>query len=94
MKKERPFGHWMLDRMQLPGESLPRQTILELCGDGRVLIENHGGVTMYSPQRIQVKVCFGELAVTGSDLHLCRMQNQQMIIRGKIGEILVLRRVK
>lgn len=91
MRSEKSWTHWMLERMQLPGETLPRQPILELCGDSRVLIENHGGVTVYTPDRIQVRVRFGQLAVTGANLRLCRMQNQQLFIRGQIDEVIVLR---
>lgn len=91
MRSEGSLANWMLERMRLPGETLPRQTILELFGAGRVLIENHGGVTLYTTDRIQVRVCFGQLAVTGSNLRLCRMQNQQLFIRGQIDGITVIR---
>lgn len=73
-------------------DSVPLQPILELCCDRRVLIENHRGVTVYEPQCIQVRVKFGEIAICGENLQICRMQAQQLVIQGHIGEIRVIRR--
>lgn len=91
MKPEKSWIHKWSKTAQLQGENLPLQPILELCGDSRVLIENHTGVTVYEPQRIQVRVRFGELAVIGSNLRLCRMLDHQLVIQGRIEEILVIR---
>lgn len=73
-------------------DSVPLQPILELCCDRRVLIENHRGVTVYEPECIQIRVKFGEIAVCGQNLQICRMQAQQLVIQGHIGEIRVIRR--
>lgn len=91
MDTKKSWANRVLDRMYLPGESIPRQTILELCGDGRIMIENHSGVTVYTACRIQVRVSFGEVAVVGAHLQLCMMRHQQLYIRGKIEEILIIR---
>ncbi len=71
----------------LPGESLPGQPLLELYGDDRVLIENHKGILEYGSQLIRVKMQYGALCVKGSDLHLRRMQDKQLVIMGCIGAV-------
>lgn len=73
-------------------DSVPLQPILELCADRRVLIENHRGVSVYEPESIHIRVSFGELAIDGDRLQICRMQNHQLVIRGRIDSIRVLRR--
>lgn len=70
-------------------ESLPLLPILELCCDRRVLVENHGGVTEYSPERIQIVVRFGRVILTGRDLSICKMGQYQLVIRGRIDQIAI-----
>ncbi len=91
MKSEKSWIQRWSKTVQPQAESLPLQPILELCGDCRILIENHTGVTVYEPQRIQVRVKFGEYAILGADLRLCKMQDHQLVILGRIEEILVIR---
>lgn len=76
----------------MPDESLPGQPLIELCGNSRVLIENHSGVAMYTTQQIHIRVKFGLVCIQGLALRLCQMQGQQIVITGKIGEIKLLGR--
>lgn len=78
----------MMDRLasitDLPGEPIPGQTLVELCGTGRVLIEHHKGVTEYGESLIRVKVKFGSICVMGSSLELKHMTRGQLVISGCI----------
>ena len=78
-----------LEKLDLLDEPLPRQPLVELCGEERVLIENHGGVTQYDSEHISVRVRFGMIVVHGTKLKLCRMCRQQLVISGKIQGITV-----
>lgn len=78
----------------LPGVPIPGETLVEIMGESRVLIENHKGVTVYECDRIHVKVCFGELCIRGSRLELARMTNCQLVITGRIDCVTMLRRTK
>ncbi len=84
--KER-FVKLFVDGADLPGESLPGQSLLELYGDNRVLIENHQGILEYGTQKIQVKVKYGCICICGQGLQLCRMQGQQLVIVGRVESI-------
>jgi sporulation protein YqfC len=84
MKRNRQILRRIAIGTDLPEEYLTAQPILELCGKNRLLIEHHGGVTEYGRERICVKVSFGEYCITGIGLSLCRMQGQQLLIRGTI----------
>ena len=78
--------------LELPGEVLPGQSLVELAGDNRVLIENHRGVVEYSRCRIGVAVRCGQIQVCGSGLELARMSQDQLVIIGQVESIHLLRR--
>ena len=80
------------ERMDLPGERLPMQTLVELCGDSRVLIEHYSGISEYCTDRISVNVRYGKLGVFGDGLQLRRMSGCQLVICGKIEKIVVTRK--
>ena len=84
--------HDLWDRLDLPGESLPGQVLVEITGENRVLIEHHCGVREYSRERIGVKVKYGMLQVCGSCLELRCMTREQLVISGKIDCIVLKRR--
>ena len=89
------MGKWMerlVDRADLQGEVLPGQPLVEIFGEGRVLIEHHGGVTEYGREKIQVKMRYGFLVICGSGLELARMNAEQLIISGCIDSVNIIRR--
>lgn len=77
----------ILDRLDLMDEAMPRQPIVEICGDGRVIVENHGGVMEYSGEVIRIRVRYGSILIGGEDLLLRKMCGQQLVITGKIGAV-------
>lgn len=85
------YQNRVLDRLvigaDLPGEVLPGLPLVEIAGDSRVLVENHGGVTSYSCTEIRIKVHFGLLCVCGTSLKLARMTRNQLVIIGRIDSI-------
>ncbi len=80
------------DSADLPGETIPGQSILELMGDNRILIEQHRGVTEYSREKIGVKLKFGTVCICGCGLELTHMSREQLVIRGRIDAVTVHRR--
>ena len=68
--------------------------LVEIMGQSRVLIENHGGVMGYSRERILVRVGYGCVSVCGCGLELLRMTREQLVIRGKIEGVSLHRREK
>jgi len=68
----------------LPDEPLPGLPLVEIAGNKRVLIERHLGVTEYTKERVLVKVKIGHVGVYGSEMKLSRMTKGQLIIRGEI----------
>lgn len=92
MKKPSSFLHRLSDKVPLMTDVDPLLPIAELAGFGRLLIENHRGVCLYTPQSIEVAVRHGCLRVGGEGLNLTYMTYSRLLIRGYIHEITILRR--
>ena len=70
-----------------PGESL-----VELVGEHRALIENHKGVIQYSRTEIVIKVKFGCICIRGNGLELLQMTKERLVIGGCIDGVHLSRR--
>ncbi len=88
--------HGWADRLagatDLQGEALPGESVVELLGCGRVLVERHCGVTEYGRERIQVRMKYGSLCIQGCALEVARMTSEQLVITGRIDGIHLVRR--
>ena len=89
-------GRYIWEKITTPpshgAESAAYQTIVELAGDRRVLIENHLGVITYGKEKIIVKVKYGAVCVCGCSLELTHMTKEQLVIFGTIQSISLHRR--
>lgn len=92
MKDRRNILQQLTEAADLEGEPLPGQSIVEIAGDRRVLIENHGGVKEYSMERISVHVKYGYVIICGCGLELICMTKEQLIISGRIDTVSLCRR--
>lgn len=68
--------------------------LVEICGQRRVLIENHQGVVGYGCNEICIKVRFGCIRVDGANLKLVKMSKDKLVITGTIDRIDLQRSVK
>ena len=80
--------------MDLAGEPLPGQPIVELLGEHRVLIEHHFGVTQYCTDKVCVKVGYGTVVISGNCLEIRHMTKEQLVIMGQIDQITLHRRCR
>lgn len=72
-------------------EPLPGLPLVELAGDRRVLIERHMGVSEYTKERIMVKVKLGHICVCGTNMELSRIMKSQLVIKGTIFSVSIIR---
>ena len=89
--KQRMWIEKLLGQTDLPGENLPLQPLVEICGNHRVLVENHRGVTVYTNERIGIRVRFGTVEVLGQQLMLRQMSRCQLVISGQIQGVQLLK---
>lgn len=88
-RRNRIFERLIAD---LPGESLPGQTVVELSDDRRALIENHNGISEYGRDKICVRVRYGRVEIRGCGLEIAKMTREQVVIMGRIQSIALHRR--
>lgn len=89
------WGGWMqrlAEEMDISQEAVPGLPLVEICGEKRVLIENHRGVLSYGSEGIHVCVSYGEVVVRGCGLELAKMTREQLVICGRIDSVSLVRR--
>ena len=91
MKQHRNILQILTESADLPAEAIHNVPLVELAGDNRVLIENHGGVCEYGGERIRVRLSYGQLCVCGSGMELARMNQEQLVISGRIDSVTLIR---
>lgn len=79
---------WM-ERLDLQDEAVPGQSLIEIIGCSRVLIERHSGVCAYGSRHIAVRVPFGTVSINGECLELKKMDRGQLVICGRIEGICI-----
>ena len=88
MEKISGFWERLAARAELDTEPVPAQPIIEIGGDTRVLV----GVQAYCPEEILIGLRFGQVRICGHNMVLTRMSREQLLIRGKIDTVSLLRR--
>ncbi len=92
MGKGRDIFENMIVQTSFTADSVPGQSIVEIAGDKRVLIEGHQGVLAYSRKQIQIKVRYGCLCICGCRLEILHMTKEKLIITGIIESVNLHRR--
>lgn len=83
------FVEKVIHSFHLDSEPLPRQPLLELLGDRRILIENHCGICEYGNERIVVRVRKGRIGINGKQLSLSFISRERLIITGCIEAVML-----
>ncbi len=84
MPKLTSLAERTLERLNLPPQLAPGVPLVELIGKTALIINRHRGLTEYTRQRICVRSSLGLIAVTGSALHISRMNRQTLTVSGTI----------
>jgi sporulation protein YqfC len=81
------LGRRLADLLEIPEDivlDLPRVT---LVGNLQLVMENHRGIVEYGPERVRLALAQGELVVSGSDLALVSLSEEEIIVEGQISRI-------
>lgn len=82
-------------RQHLSGvsEPMPGMPLVEIAGQGRILIENHRGVCSYGREQIRVRVKYGQIEISGCGLVLGCMSRERIVVTGHIDAVRLIREV-
>lgn len=75
------------DTVDLNAELLPNQSLIEIYGDSRVLIECHRGLLRYSNTEVVVSLKRGFSVISGANLTVAMMNKSRIVICGSIGNV-------
>lgn len=84
MAGRRDLRHKVAAMFELPGDVMLDVARISLMGDRELLIENHRGLSEYTPDRVVLLTPQGALAISGQDLQIDSISPDQVVILGRI----------
>ena len=87
MREKKSIVQLLLDRCALEEEDLAGKPLVEILGDGRLLVENHQGIVQYGLGLICIRVSYGTVSVAGSNLKLRHAACRKLLITGQIDTV-------
>lgn len=94
MRKREKISERLPLKLDLAGEPIQRQQLVEIFGNSRLIVENHRGVVQYEHCRICIKTGNGIIEVHGQTLELAKMSKEQLVIVGRIERVCLINRGK
>ena len=92
------MGKYALTRMiaenaDLHTEPIPGESIVEIYGTNRVLVENHRGISQCTRDEITVRMKKGDIMIFGSCLKIALMSRERVVVCGNISGVLLKKEV-
>lgn len=84
MKSWDETRQWLRQQTRQAGRISGGNTLLEIVGRDRLVIERHRGISCYADEQIQIRTSYGYLLISGCGLRLCCMSREQLCITGRI----------
>ena len=88
MSRRKHLWNQIFTAVGLPSESLPFKSLVEISDNDRILIENHKGVVLYTHEEIHIRLDKNMLCISGSDLLICYMSKERLVISGCINSVI------
>lgn len=85
--RARKLRETLADALELPRDvalDLPRLTFI---GNLQVSIENHRGLIEYTSERVRVGMNVGQVIITGADLIISFVRDEDLLVTGKLRAI-------
>lgn len=77
------------EMFDLPADGVAGVPRLELVGDGELRVENHKGILAYGREEIHISGGIYLIKISGQDLELRAMTGIELLITGKIAQIVL-----
>lgn len=77
------------ERLEIPGEILTQDPLIEICGTCKVSIDHHSAILEYTPQRIHIATKTGIIAIQGDDLTITLLTRVRVEIGGSIRAVVL-----
>lgn len=83
MKRERPAGR-LARFLEIPAEVLVNVPRVEVIGHLQFRVENHQGIIVYEPSRIELKLPDGYLLIEGEELVIGWFDRYEILVNGRV----------
>lgn len=77
----------LAEKLELPEDILLNSLKLSVTGGKRAVVENHRGILEYGAERIVIAAKRGRLSINGSELRICAMDKETLLIAGRINSV-------
>ncbi|MFC3882967.1 sporulation protein YqfC [Bacillus songklensis] len=81
---------WVTKKMELPADVLTDLPRVTMVGQIHIYIENHKGLLAFSDKEIRILLKQGQLLIKGQDLVIKVIMPEEIVLEGKIGQVLYL----
>ncbi|MHB9093216.1 MAG: sporulation protein YqfC [Eubacteriales bacterium] len=85
--RKKHFQQQVANFLDIPRDLMMDLPKVVLIGDVQVVIENHRGILVYTPDLVRVDTTLGELEVTGLDLVLKNILPDEILVEGKVKSV-------
>lgn len=87
MPRPRRPVHPHVSALEWLGDVSGRTARATAIGSRRILIENHTGIRDFTDETVTLSTAAGPLCVHGSDLELCEVRENALIVHGRIRRV-------
>ncbi|RBW70506.1 sporulation protein YqfC [Bacillus taeanensis] len=81
---------WMMQKMELPADTVMDLPRITMIGQLHIYIENHQGVLRFSNQELRLLLKQGQLLVKGEAFVIKTILPEEILLEGKIDQVLYL----
>ena len=73
-----------IETFDLPPEVMLNLPLIMMVGGKSLILENHRGILEYSRERIRIRLVKGEIILTGRNLLIQSISNEEIQIKGEL----------
>lgn len=77
----------MAEMLELPEDIVLNLPRIRIVGNTEILVENHAGITSYSPEYVRIGTPRGDMAITGEHLIIKYITRDEILIRGSVERV-------
>lgn len=74
----------LMHTFDLPPEVILNLPVIMMVGGKSLILENHKGILEYSRERIRIRLVKGEITLTGRNLVIQSISDEEIQIRGEV----------
>jgi sporulation protein YqfC len=84
---QKRFKNRVVEAFELSEDIVFGSPSMKIIANSEILVENHDGVTEYSPKCIRLRTPLGGLIITGSRLVIKHIMFDEVLIKGVIEKV-------